>query len=159
MGMVDDSREAGGLRRSNFKIIPDDDIDYLKTEIYAINADISIFRFNTGYRTGYIDDIDRINIMGDVFPDPYSTHPRDRMSVRAVLAHEYYGHRAFRGTIAQKGSWNDEFRASYSAAKIAPGLSDEDRMYLMLDAIQRTKDSGVTIKFNSFMRRILYGND
>jgi len=93
----------------------------------------------------------------DVLPDPYSIHPRDKMSVRAVLAHEYYGHRRYRGTSIRKGSWNDEFRASYMAAKITPGLSDEDRMYLMLDAIQRAQDSGVTIKYNSFMRRILYG--
>ena len=79
------------------------------------------------------------------------------MSERAVLAHEYYGHRSFRGTQVDLGSWNDEFRASYKAAIIAPGLSDEDRAYLIMDAIERAKQAGVTIKYNDFMRKVLYG--
>ncbi|MMZ66548.1 hypothetical protein D1872_290540 [compost metagenome] len=79
------------------------------------------------------------------------------MSERAVLAHEYYGHRAYSGTRLPPGSWNDEFRASYMAAKNTPNLTDEDRIYLMLDAIERAKEAGVTIKYNDFMRRILYG--
>jgi len=137
--------------------LSDGDIDYLKTEIHAIEADSTIFLFNQGSRTGYLDDSDVITVRGNVLPDPYSTHPRDRMSARAVLAHEYYGHRSFRGTTAKYNSWNDEFRASYMAARVAPGLSDEDRIYLILDAVQRAKDAGVSIRFNSFMRRVLYG--
>ena len=79
------------------------------------------------------------------------------MSSRAVIAHEYYGHRAYRGTKLRKGAWNDEFRASYMAAKNTPNLSDEDRRYLILDALERAKESGVTIKYNDFIRRTLYG--
>jgi hypothetical protein len=79
------------------------------------------------------------------------------MSERAVLAHEYYGHRNYRYTILEKGSWNDEFRASYMAAKNAPNLSDEDRVYLSSDAIERAKEAGVTIAYNDFIRRVLYG--
>jgi hypothetical protein len=81
------------------------------------------------------------------------------MSERAVLAHEYYGHRAYRDTDLQDGSWNDEFRASYMAAKNTPNLNEEDRQYLILDAVERAKEAGVTITYNELMRRILHGNE
>ena len=69
------------------------------------------------------------------------------MSERAAIAHEYYGHRAYRGTKVEKGAWNDEFRASYMAAKNCPNLSEEDRYYLVLDALERAKEAGVTIHY------------
>jgi hypothetical protein len=56
-----------------------------------------------------------------------------------------------------KGSWNDEFRASYIAAKKAPGLSTQDRIYLILDAMERAKESGVNIRLNNFIKDVLYG--
>ncbi|MCL1994668.1 MAG: hypothetical protein FWG63_00510 [Defluviitaleaceae bacterium] len=43
------------------------------------------------------------------------------------------------------------------AAKNAPNLSDEDRRYLMLDAIERAREAGVTIRHNEVMRRFVYG--
>jgi hypothetical protein len=43
------------------------------------------------------------------------------------------------------------------AAKNAPNLTDEDRRYLILDALERAKEKGVSIKHNGFIRRILYG--
>ncbi|MDE7280889.1 MAG: hypothetical protein K2N36_04010, partial [Ruminiclostridium sp.] len=52
--------------------------------------------------------------------------------------------------------WADEFRASYMAAKNAPGLTDEDRQYLIMDAISRAQEAGVPIRYNDFMRRVLY---
>lgn len=83
------------------------------------------------------------------------------MSSRAVLAHEYYGHKFFNDVYGNRnplpGSWNDEFRASYNAAINAPNLSDMDRMYLLLDALERAKEAGVTIKITDAIRRILYG--
>ena len=159
--MGDVGREAGGLRRSRLNILTEDEINYIKTEIKTeikqINADESKFLFNQGYRTGYLDEDDTITVRGDILPDTYSINPRDIMSVRAVLAHEYYGHRSYRGTALRKGSWNDEFRASYMAAKIAPGLSDDDRGELIIDAVKRANEAGVSIKHNAFMRRVLYG--
>ena len=154
---MSDNRKAGGLRRSPYYILTDEDIIHLRLEILEIGADISVFRFNQGRRTGYIDNKDIINVKGDVFSDQNSIHPRDLMSERAVLAHEYYGHRANKGTHLPEGSWNDEFRASYFAAKITPNLSDKDRLYLIMDAIERTKEAGVTIVYNEFMKECLYG--
>lgn len=148
---------ANGLRRPASNILNESEIKSLKDDIKAVNADINVFEFNVGRYTGYNDMTDKIKIRGDVLPDFNSKHPRDLMSSRAVIAHEYYGHRAYRGTKLEKGSWNDEFRASYMAAKNTPNLSAEDRRYLVLDALERAKETGITIKNNEFIRRILYG--
>jgi hypothetical protein len=78
------------------------------------------------------------------------------MSSKAALGHEL-GHRAHRGTKLPIGAWNDEFRASYWAAKNLPNLSEADRIHLILDAMERAKEAGVTIQVNAFMRKILYG--
>lgn len=148
---------ANGLRRSVYHVLSNEEIEAIRADIKAIGADETAFRFNYGSRTAYSDEIDIISVRGDVLPDNTSTHPRDLMSSRAVLAHEYYGHRAYRGTNLKSGSWNDEFRASYMAAKNAPNLTDEDRYYLILDALERAKEAGVTINYNDFIRRVLYG--
>ena len=153
-------RKASGLRRSPYNILTDAEIESLKADIDALQADESVFMFNEGDFTGYSDDADIIFVRGDALPDnEYSVHPRDMLSARAVLAHEYYGHRANKGTSLQEGAWNDEFRASYMAAKNTPGLTDQERVLLLLDAMERAKEAGVTIKWNSFMRRAVYGSD
>jgi len=153
-----DIREAGGLRRSPLKTLSETEIEHLKNEIRIIGADENVFVFNKGQFTGYINERDVIYVKGNVFPSiDGSIHPRDLMSERAVLAHEYYGHRAYRETTLQDGSWNDEFRASYMAAKNTPNLNDKDRQYLILDAVERAKEAGVKITLNKFMRGILYG--
>jgi len=154
--MIND-RKAGGLRRSPFHILSETEIEYLKNEIRVIEADERVFVFNKGNGTGYRDETDMIQVRSDVFPDINSIHPRDLLSERAVLAHEYYGHRVYRNTKLMDGSWNDEFRASYMAVKNTPNLTYDDRHYLILDAIERAKEAGVTIIYNGFMRRILYG--
>lgn len=149
---------ANGMRKSPFIPLSDEDKEHLLKEIAAIEADPGRFAFRDGFGTGYSDDRDIIFVSSNVFPpSDGSNHPRDLMSERAVLAHEYYGHRANRGTKLPKGSWNDEFRASYTAAKQCPNLTDEDRAYLILDAIERAREAGVSIRYNDFMRRVLYG--
>ena len=146
-----------GLRTAPSHILTEEEINSLKEDISAIEADENVFKFNVGSRTGYDDILDEIHIKGDILPDPNSTHPRDRMSARAALAHEYYGHRTYRGTDVPKGAWNDEFRASYMAAKNCPNLNDDERRELVLDALERAKESGITIKHNEFIRRTIYG--
>ena len=102
-----------------------------------------------------------IMVKGDILPDESSSHPRDRMSSKAVLAHEYYGHKYFDDLYGKRnpriGAWNDEFRASYNAAINAPNLGEMDRMYLMADALERAKEAGVKIKMTAIIKRILYG--
>ena len=154
-----DAREmARGLRRSPYHILTEDEIAGLKKDIEAIKANASVFKFNKGFRTSYNDESDEVRVKGDVLPGAASTHPRDLMSPRAVLAHEYYGHRPYRNASKPLpyGSWNDEFRASYMAARNAPGLTIDDRRFLILDALERAKDAGVRVTHNAFIRGVLY---
>ena len=149
---------ASGARKSYRIRLTEEDKGFILQEIDAIGADRSVFVFRDGQPTVYVDSRDKIFVSSSVFPSADgSTHPTDLLSVRATLAHEYYGHRAHRNTKVKEGAWNDEFRASYMAAKNCPNLTDEDRTLLINDAMQRAKDAGVNIKLNSFMRRWLYG--
>ena len=63
----------------------------------------------------------------------------------------------YRNSKLAVGAWNDEFRASYMAAKNCPNLSDEDRAALIRDALYRANQAGISIKYNSFIRSVLYG--
>jgi NurA-like 5'-3' nuclease len=103
-----------------------------------------------------MDRGDIILVRGDVNPIADSLHPRSAMSSKAALGHEL-GHAAHRGTKLHIGAWNDEFRASYWAAKNLPHLSEQDRIHLILDAMERAKEAGVSISPNALMRKILYG--
>lgn len=150
------ARDVGGLRRSPSIVLNEEEIAALKREFEEIGGDASILRFNQGKRTGYIDEADKINVRGDILPVENATHPRSVMSSKAALAHEL-GHRANRGTQLPLGAWNDEFRASYWAAKNAPNLSDQERVHLIQDAITRAQEACVRIEINESMRKILYG--
>ena len=158
-GIIKETRDmAKGMRKSSTIPLSGDDKVHLLKEIRAIQADEDVFVFRDYIGTGYSDKRDKIYISSNVFPSTdNSKHPRDLMSERAALAHEYYGHRANRNSTLEPGSWNDEFRASYFAARDCPNLSDEDRRYLILDAVERAKEAGVSIEYNDFMRRVVYG--
>lgn len=153
-------RDVNGARKSPFYMLTENDIGKLLDDIKFIEADVSVFRFNDDRvrGTGYIDAIDRVIIRGNVFPDTVSgsKHPRDIMSTRAVLAHEYYEHRVNRNTDLAQGCWEDEYRASRTAAEITPNLTDEERRHLVLDAIERKREAGIKVELDDFMRRILY---
>lgn len=149
---------ANGMRKSFQIPLSENEKKLIRKEIEEIGAIQEVFVFRDGLPTGYSDERDIIYVSSSVFPsNDGSTHPTDQLSVRATLAHEYYGHRAHRNTKLPAGAWNDEFRASYSAAKNCPNLADEDRAGLIADAIERANKAGITIKLNSFMRRCLYG--
>jgi len=156
-------RVVNGTRKSPFYVLTEQDIAELLVDIRTIEADESIFEFNCDFvrGTSYIDTIDKIAVKGNVYPDKVSgsTHPRDIMSPRAVLAHEYYGHRTYRGTSLPPEHWEDEFRASRTAAEITPNLTDEERKHLVLDAIERKREAGIKVELDDFMRRILDGTN
>lgn len=170
---VTEKQFAAGNRRSPFYQLTDAEIYIIKSEITAIEADVDDFVFNSSIVRGtcFLPSDGKIHIKGNIFPDEYSDHPRDRLTIRAVLAHEYYGHRPYRNQYLVEDSltdsdslerifanaWADEFRASYMAAKNAPNLSQEERAMLILDALSRAEEAGVAIKYNDFIRRVLYG--
>lgn len=149
-------RMTGGLRSSPSLILNDAQIQRITREFGEVGGDPSILRFNSGRQTSYVDELNIIRVRGDVLPLEDASHVRSTMSSRATLAHEL-GHQAHQGTGVQIGAWNDEFRASYWAAKNAPGLSMTERVDLLNDAVSRAREAGVPIKMNKFMQETLYG--
>jgi hypothetical protein len=152
------SRGSGGHRRSPREVLTPEEITKLTEEFVELGGDPNMLRFNKGRHTGYSDDLDKINVRGDVNPleGEGITHPRSTMTTKAVLAHEL-GHQAHQGTKLPINAWNDEFRASYWAAKNLPNLTLEERVSLIQDAILRAQEANIPIKNNAFMRKILYG--
>ena len=166
-GMIDAARRriissrnmANGMRRSIFNSLSEDEKQFVLQEAEAIGIDKSCLVFKENFATGYSDSRDKIFIGADIFPsEDGSIHNRDKLSVRAVLAHEYYGHKRNRGTDFPQGFWEDEYRASYEAAKYAPNLTQEDRYRLILDALDRAKEAGIIIEKDDFIKEVLYGN-
>lgn len=165
-GMIDRARKiianrqmANGMRRSIFNSLSEEEKQFVLQEAEAIGIDKSYLVFRENQATGYSDSRDKIFIGADIFPsEDDSIHNRDKLSVRAVLAHEYYGHKRNRGTDFPQGFWEDEYRASYEAAKYAPNLTQEDRYRLILDALDRAKEAGIIIEKDDFIKEVLYGN-
>ena len=160
--IIDNGRGmANSLRQPDTPTLTDDEISQLKQEIKELKADESVFMFNVPNRdTGYYDEKDLIILNRAVLPAvDDSRTARDRLTSKSVIAHEYYGHRAYRGTKLPRNDWRDEFRASYMAALKAPSLTRDERQLLMRDALDRAKEAGVTIKTTRTIRRILYGTD
>lgn len=148
---------AMGLRQPASRVLTPEEIDSIKADAKALQIDSKVLRFNTGTRTGFLDHKEIINICGDILPDTESHIARDKMSQRAVLAHEYYGHFLNHPSEYPIGDWHDEFRASYDAAVKAPNLTDEDRALLMIDAYDRAHEAGVVLNYDETAVKIIYG--
>ena len=145
-----------GQRHATARILTKDEIKLIKNEFKSIGGNPKNLLFNEGLQTGYIDGSKYIQICGDILPLEGSTHPRSRMSVKAVLAHEQQ-HRIFSGTPFKVGDWRDEFRASFLAAKRTKNLTERERYDLMDDAVLRATEAGQRdkIKLTNEMKRIL----
>ena len=169
----EDKGMANGMRNTSGTPLSEEEIEFVRSEIRRIQADESVFVFNDPDHlrdsTCYNFEDDIVYVTRNVFPDELyaSAHPRDTMSVGAVLAHEYYGHRHYRQEYLsdwERGKdyhttpiWQDECRASLTAAQIAPGLTEIDKRDLVLDAIYRAKEFGQLIEMNDFMKEAVYG--
>jgi hypothetical protein len=155
-----DAREArAGYRRSAFIDLSPDEIEQVKQEFSEIGGDSKMLRFNTGAKTAYIDRLRRIEVNGDVFPSapPDPLQPNATMTSRAALAHEL-GHHRFNvdndhPDYLPPGTPEDEMRASRWAAEHVPGLTEDERRFLILDAQNR----GAPLPSDPFVRRTLYG--
>ena len=157
--IINNRTMANGMRKSPFNVLDDEQISRINQYADELKIPRNVLSYNTGFQTGFSDRKKIINIRGDILPDRTSNNNRDLLSERAVLAHEYYGHMRHDPSTFEVGNWRDEFRASYSAAINAPGLSDEERMMLMIDAYDRAKEAGVPVKYNKKAREIIYGYD
>ena len=170
---IKDKDMANGMRDTSKTPLTESEIKFIKSEINRIGADESVFVFNDeehiALSTCYNFIEDKIYVTRNVFPDEKygSTHPRDLMSVGAVLAHEYFGHRPYRKEYLsdmEQGDeyhttpiWQDECRASINAAKTAHNLTDRDKSNLVMDAIYRAKEFGHLIEMDDFMKEVVYG--
>lgn len=161
---------SNGMRMYGNRPLSEEEILIVKQAILDIKADEYYFVFNDKdhlSKTCYNPKDDIVYIGCNIFPDMKygSTHPRDIMSIRAVLAHEYYGHRTYRDEYLNDlkfdkettPEWQDECRASITAAKISPGLTEMDRSHLIQDAVKRAEEYGQWIKLDDFMKEVLYG--
>lgn len=155
--MKTDRGMSNGLRTSPLHILSDEEKQKILQAADEIQVPKDILKFNVGNQTGFSERYRMIHVRGDILPDMYSTNVRDVLSARAVLAHEYYGHYLNHPSKFNIGDWRDEFRASYRAALDAPGLDDEERRMLMLDAYDRAREAGIPVKYNKMARRMIYG--
>ena len=173
----DEKNMSQGMRDMSKTPLTESEIDFVKKQAATIKipADILIFNDPGHIESGTAYDFtkDKIYVTRNVFPDTkyFSTHPRDILSVRAVLAHEYYGHRPNREEYLtdRKNSpdpehpmyttplWEDECRASINAAKTTPGLTQKERSDLLMDAIYRAKENYQLIEIDDSMKEIMYG--
>ena len=145
------------MRRPKGYLLTDIEIESIIEDARSIGIDVSLLHFNTGTQTAFMDPYGWISICGDIIPDPYGDTARDRMTQRAVLAHEYYGHYLNDPSPYPIGDWRDEFRASYDAAIRTPNLTDGERRDLMIDAYDRAKEAGEFTGYDETARRIIYG--
>ena len=164
---------SNGMRNMERTPLDDNEIELVKKQIQRIHADETKFIFNdpahiagsTCYN--YVEDV--VYVTKNVFPDKRfgSTHPRDIMSIACVLAHEYYGHRIYRNEYISDMNagqpykttsvWQDECRASLTAAKNTPNLTETERRDLVMEAIYRANEAGHYIENDEFMKEVLYG--
>lgn len=170
---ADSKNMPNGLRDNRRTPLTEKEIRFIKEEIARIKADESVFVFNDPDHieksTCYNIEKDKIYVTRNVLPDLryFSSHPRDALSVAAVLAHEYYGHRPYRIEYLKdlkKGLdfhttpiWEDECRASITAAKITPNLRQLERSTLIADAVRRAEEFGQIIEMDDAMKEIAYG--
>lgn len=161
---IDNDRErpargmSNGPRRGNLTAVSDVEQQQIRQWADELKIPQGLLSFNTGYQTSFDDDTGLINIRGDVFPSEFAANYESILSAKAALAHEYYGHYLHHSQF-DPGDWRDEFQASYRAALDAPGLSDTDRILLMIDAFERPQVAGVKVELNKIARRIIYGFD
>lgn len=156
-GIIKERNMASGFRQSPFQILNDAEIEKIQKEAEIIGIPQQILVFNVGGRTGFSDLDGTIHVRGDIFPDTSSKIARDRMSERAVLAHEYYGHYMNDPSEYDIGDWRDEYRASRDAAIHTPNLTEEDRALLMIDAYDRAKEAGKNLEYDEEANKIIYG--
>lgn len=170
----DEKGFAMGYRKISTEPLTEEQINLVKEAAKRIKIPEAMLVFNdpdaliSPSGTSYHFDDDKIYITQNVFPDDRyaSTHPRDLLSVAAVLAHEYYGHRPNRDeylTDAKNGTettpyWKDEVRASINAAKYAPGLTQMEKVMLIQDAEYRARENFQTLEMDDYMKNILWGD-
>ena len=149
---------ANGPRRGRLTNVSEAEQREIEKYANDLNIPRDILSFNTGPCTSFDDESGLIHIRGDIFPSAFAENPNSILSAKCALAHEYYGHNLHHSRF-NAGDWRDEFQASYRAALDSPGLTQEERSMLMLDAFDRARNAGKSVQLNSVARRLLYGTE
>lgn len=142
--------------------LTDEEVSFIKAEIHRIGADEAAFVFDKEEvnADGAFYDFkeDKIYVTGAVIHrNKYgSDKPRDRMSVGAVLAYEYFGIRKY-GDKGADITWRDRCQASIDVAKTTPNLTDKDKSDLVMNAVSIAKEYGYLIEMDGFMKAVVYG--
>lgn len=122
-----------------------ENIDYA----VELGMDEERIRYGDEYFTAYGSNFDTLLIGTDVYPSANGKTANERLSNKAAIAHEIVGHReaVMRGSnLKLTDEVLDEAQASIRAARFATGLSLEDRVMLICDAIERLKNDGRSIR-------------
>lgn len=108
----------------------------------ALNVNMDNVIFTDVYRTAYNEKFDAYIIGTDVKPLEDAKNgvinANQRITVKGTLAHEVIGHReAHIKGLTQRDDILEEVQASIRAARFAPGLSNSERITLLMDARSR----------------------
>lgn len=98
--------------------------------------------------TGYLSGFDLLAIGTDVLPlGERSKNPNSNISLKGAIAHEVIGHReaAIKG-VAQPVRLLEDVQASIRAARFAPDLSQQERMVLLKDAMNRLRREKIKLR-------------
>lgn len=139
-----------GIR--NYKELSDEQVALLKrycNELGLDENDIMVWRSWPGslYSDPKSGGFDTIILSGDTFPAPsgrwMGKTVLERMTPKAVIAHEY-GHMATSraGKAYEASSLADEVQASL-VGRLLPGLSKIERFQLLRDAVERCYNEGI----------------
>lgn len=117
MKLNNERQMSNGLRKSPSKL-SNEEIEYVKTIAKDIEVPIAkdievpleILEFNSARKTAFNEELMLVRIKGDIFPDSSGITVRDTMSVKSVLAHEYYGHYKSYPSKFKSNDWRDEFQ-------------------------------------------------
>lgn len=73
-------------------------------------------------------------------------------TIKALFYHLFVGSAQHTTPI-----WDDECRASITAAKITPNLTRKEQSDLIMDAVYRANEFGQLIEMDNFMKEVVYG--
>jgi len=140
------------------------EIQDIKSQIMLIEADMNRFAFNDGRGIGFDDDTGIISINKAVFKEQSEVLPEYRLSIRGILAHEYWGHLMNHPSPHEPNTPEDECWADDSAARRSPGLTAEDKTILFRRALKYAQiareqfplgESAFEYKVDDLVRRYL----
>lgn len=111
--------------------------------------------------TCYHREDDKIYVTRDVFPDQneLSLHPRNLLSVKSILAIEYYGRRKnCLDNPSASYDWRAKVECVTDVSRFAPGLTQYEKMMLIQYVGCIAEEHGYSVINDEYDKSILYGD-